>query len=125
MKYEGLESYCLSKNAAVKDYKEEWQATRFMIRGKMFLMLGGDKQGTPIASLKLEPAYGDFVRHEYKDVIPGYYMNKLHWNSIYMDGEVPDDILRDMIDRSYDLILNSLPKHQRIEIESESLDDSN
>lgn len=125
MKYEWLESYCLSKKAAVMDYKEEWQATRFMIRGKMFLMLGGDKQGTPIATLKLEPAYGDFVRQEYSDVIPGYYMNKLHWNSVYLDGEVPDDVFRDMIDRSYDLVVHSLPQKQRIEIEADITESSN
>lgn len=122
MKYEWLESYCLAKKGSVMDYKEEWRATRFMIRGKMFLMLGGDKQGTPIATLKLEPTYGDFVRQEYKDVIPGYYMNKLHWNSVYLDGEVPDDVFKDMIDRSYDLIFQSLPLKHRREINSETTD---
>ena len=52
----------------------------------------------------------EVYRKEYEDVIPGYYLNKVHWNSIYMDGTVPDNVLKEMIDMSYNLILQSLPK---------------
>lgn len=115
MKYEWLDAYCLSKLAAAKDYKAEWEATRYMVGGKMFAMQGGDKEGRPIITLKLEPAFGLLLRSQYKDIIPGYYMNKEHWNSLYLAGEVPDDVLRDMVDRSHRLIFESLPqKTQRL-----------
>lgn len=116
MKYEWIDAYCLSKKGAEKDFKAEWNATRYMIRGKMFAMMGGDKAGDPIISLKLEPAYGELLRSEYQDIIPGYYMNKVHWNSLYLEGNVPDDIVRDMIDRSYNLILGGLSKKLQQEI---------
>lgn len=116
MKYEWLDAYCLGKPGAKKDYKEEWQATRYMIRGKMFAMQGGDKNGTPIITFKLEPDFGTFLRSQYKDIIPGYYMNKEHWNSLYLDGEVSDEIVREMADRSYRLIFTSLSKKLQQEI---------
>lgn len=116
MKYEWLDEYCNSKKGVVKDFKVEWQATRYMINGKMFAMQGGDKYGKPIITLKLEPLFGDLLRKQYEDIVPGYYMNKEHWNSVYLDGEVPDDVLRDMVDKSYLLIFNSLSKKAQAEI---------
>ncbi len=116
MNYTWLDEYCLSKKGAEKDYKPEWEATRYMIRGKMFALLGGDKEGKPIITLKLDPPYGDFLRRQFNDIVPGYYMNKEHWNSLYLDGEVPDDILRGMIDQAYELILASLSKKVQQEI---------
>ncbi|HEX3038075.1 MAG TPA: MmcQ/YjbR family DNA-binding protein [Oscillospiraceae bacterium] len=116
MKYEWLDEYCLSKQGAQKDYKLEWQATRYMVRGKMFAMQGGDKSGTPIITLKLEPSFGSLLRSQYKDIIPGYYMNKEHWNSLYLGGNVPDKVLKEMIDQSYQLIFNSLSKKVQKEI---------
>ncbi len=116
MKYEWMEEFCCSLRGAEKDFKEEWNATRYMIRGKMFAMQGGDKEGRPIITLKLEPSMGEMLRQQYKDIIPGYYMNKEHWNSVYLEGEVPDDVLRDMIDRSHQLIFTSLPKKAQKEI---------
>ncbi|MDF2595951.1 MAG: hypothetical protein K0R69_2292 [Clostridia bacterium] len=116
MKYMWLDEYCLSKIGTDKDFKEEWQATRYMLRGKMFAMQGGDKEGKAIITLKLDPLYGQLLRQNYKDIIPGYYMNKEHWNSLYLDGEVPDEILKDMIDKSHQLILNGLPKKIQKEI---------
>ena len=117
MRYAWLDEFCCSLRGAEKDFKEEWNATRYMIRGKMFAMQGGDKEGRPIITVKLEPAMGEMLRQQYKDIIPGYYMNKEHWNSVYLEGEVPDDVLRDLIDRSHRLILSSLSKKAQKEIE--------
>lgn len=116
MNYEWMDAYCLEKQGVEKDYKEEWEATRYMLRGKMFTMLGGDKNGAPILTLKLEPAFNDYLRQEYQDIVPGYYMNKLHWSSLYLEGDVPDDVVRDMIDRSYETLLRSLSKKLQQEI---------
>ncbi len=118
MKYTWMDEYCLSKKGAQKDFKEEWQATRYMVGGKMFVMQGGDKYGEPIATVKLEPAFGRFLREQYKDIIPGYYMNKEHWNSLYLKGDVPDEVFRDMLDQSYELVRSSLSKSIRKELEA-------
>lgn len=116
MKYEWISDYCLAKKGVEKDYKAEWEATRYMIRGKMFAMQGGDKYGKPIITVKLEPAHGDILRQQYKDIVPGYYMNKDHWNSLYLEGDVPDDVLADMLDNAYNIILRSLSKKTQNEI---------
>jgi len=115
-KYEWLDEYCLSKVGALKDYKPEWDATRYMVGGKMFAMCCSDKHGKPIITLKLDPPFGFMLRQQFDDIIPGYYMNKEHWNSLYLEGVVPDDVVRTMIDESYQLIFQSLTKKLRQEI---------
>ena len=67
-------------------------------------------------TLKLEPAQGEALRAQYEDIVPGYYMNKMHWNSIKPDGAVPDDLLKDMLDRSYELVLGGFSKKRQREI---------
>jgi predicted DNA-binding protein (MmcQ/YjbR family) len=114
--YAWLDEYCLAKVGAVKDYKEEWQATRYLVGGKMFAMCGGDKFDKPIVTLKLEPSFGEALRKEYEDIVPGYYMNKEHWNSLYLEGSVPDDILKTMVDESYKLIFAGLTKKAQTQI---------
>lgn len=116
MNYPWIDSYCTGKKGVQKDYKEEWQATRYMIGGKMFAMQGGDKQNKPIITVKLEPLYGQLLRGQYSDIIPGYYMNKDHWNSLYLEGAVPDEVLREMLDQAYELVLRSLTKKAQAEI---------
>lgn len=111
-----VESHCLAMPGAVKDWKEEWECHRYLVGGKMFLMDGENKEGTPILTLKLEPLRGDLVRKEYGDITPGYYMNKDWWNSIHKDGDVPEDLLRDMLDESYRLVFASLTKKAQKEI---------
>lgn len=116
MKYEWLDEYCLAKQGAIKDFKAEWGATRYQVGGKMFAMIHTNKEGLPIISLKLEPSNGDFFRQEYSDVAPGYYMNKLHWNSLHLEGVVPDRVVKAMIDESYQLIFSALSKKLQKEI---------
>ena len=70
--YEWIDSYCLAKKGVTKDYKEEWQAYRYMTGGKMFAMRGFYKNGEPIFTIKLNPVFGEFLRKEYEDIIPGY-----------------------------------------------------
>ena len=119
MNYEWIDAYCLSKKGVEKDFKVEWDATRYRIRDKMFGMMGGDKEKKPIFTVKLEPSFGEFLRAQYKDIIPGYYMNKEHWNSLYLNGSVPDEVVKEMIDRGYDVLLHSFSKKARQEIAGE------
>ena len=104
-----------------KDLQADWNWIRYQVGGKMFAALCLDDGGRPVyITLKLKPEEGEFWRGQYGDVIPGYYMNKTHWNSINPDGQVPDDILRDMLDRSYVLVLAGLSKKMQREIFGEA-----
>ncbi len=115
MQHEWIDAYCLAKKGCEKDVKEEWGATRYMLCGKMFALRGHDNNGKAIITLKIEPSYGAQLRMEYADITPGYYMNKLHWNSVALDGNVPEALLKEMIDESYTLLLHSLPKKRQKE----------
>lgn len=118
MKYQWIDQYCLKKQGVTKDFKIEWEATRFLIRAKMFVMIGYNKEKEEIISLKLNPEYGAFLRGEYPDIKPGYYLNKDHWNSINLNGDVPDDLLKELIDQSYHLVINSFSKKVQEEIKN-------
>lgn len=117
MKYPWIDDYLLKKPGVTKDLKVEWNWIRYMIGGKMFaaVLLGEDGEPYYI-NLKLEPSEGDFLRQQYEDIIPGYYSNKKHWNSIKPDGAVPDWLLKEMLDKSYILVLNGFSKKKRQEI---------
>lgn len=115
--YPWLDAYCRQKKGASKDFKEEWGAYRYLLGAKMFAMQGSDKEGRQIISLKLSPEEGAMLRGQYQDIRPGYYLNKDHWNSLNLAGDVPDDVLRYMVDASYRLVYASLPKKVQREID--------
>jgi len=113
MPYPWMEEFFMNEPGTAKDYQPDWKATRFFLADKMYAMIGGDKYGKPIVTLKSDPFVGEVLRNEYKDIVPGYYMNKQHWNSVYLDGAVPDEVMKDMIDRAHNLVLEKLPKKVR------------
>lgn len=106
----------LSKKGAVKEFKVEWDAYRFMLGDKMFAMQGLDNLGREILTLKLAPEFGILMRETYEAVIPGYYMNKVHWNSILLNKEMPEDVLKAMMDQSYELVLKGLSQKKQKEL---------
>lgn len=117
MKYEWIDSYLLNKKGVTKDFKIEWNWIRYQIGGKMFAAICLDSDDKPhYITLKLNPDEGEFLRQQFDDIIPGYYMNKTHWNSINPDGEVPDDLLKEMLDKSYQLVLSSFSRKKQEEI---------
>ena len=117
MRYPWIDEYLLSKPGVTKDFKQEWDWIRYMIADKLFCAVCLDATGKPYyITLKLQPAEGELLRQQYADIIPGFYMNKQHWNSVKPDGEVPDDLMRYMLDQSYLLILNSFSKKKQQEI---------
>lgn len=112
-----IEARCLAQKGTQQDYREEWHAWRYLVGGKMYAMRGGDKEGHPILTLKLPPEQGYALREQYAGVIvPGYYMNKEHWNSIYLLGGVPGDIFGKLIETAYQTVLRSLSKKAQAEI---------
>ena len=117
MKYTWIDEYMMGKPGVTKDFQPEWKWIRYQIGGKMFAAVCLDDHDQPYyITLKLEPLEGDFWRKQYDDIIPGYYMNKTHWNSVKADGAVPDDILRDLLDKAYRIVLGSLSKKKQKEI---------
>lgn len=117
MKYDWIDEYLLAKPGTEKDLQPEWNWVRYKIDGKMFSAVCLSDDNAPVyITLKLEPLEGQFMREQYEDIIPGYYMNKTHWNSVRADGNVPDEVLKDMLDKAYSLILGSLSKKRQKEI---------
>jgi len=110
MKRRELIEYCLTLPFAYEDYPFDtviddnaWTAMRHGANKKCFAFITV-YNGKLIANLKCEPNEADLLRHIYKDVTPGYHMNKDHWNTVVIDGDVSEDELKRMIENSYNLI---------------------
>ncbi|MCY7533448.1 MULTISPECIES: MmcQ/YjbR family DNA-binding protein [Bacillus] len=110
MKKETLQAFCLSLQGATHDYQPEWQADRYHIGGKMFAMMGGDVDRKPVITLKCDPQRAEELREMHEGIIPGYYMNKTHWNSIYLDADIPSSFVEELIEYSYQLVFHKLTK---------------
>lgn len=83
--------------------------------GKMFVLINWEDK--PLrANLKCEPCKAEELREKYACVIPGYHMNKKHWNTVYFDGSVEDDIVREWIEHSFDRVVAGFPKKKREEL---------
>ena len=117
MKYDWMDGYLLQKPGVTKDLKREWNWIRYMIGGKMFAAILLDRENVPYyINLKLEPMEGELMRSQWPDIIPGYYANKQHWNSINPDGDVPDELMKAMLDQSYSLVLRGFSRKKRQEL---------
>lgn len=115
-----LDGYLLQQPGTQKQFQPEWQADKYLLRGKMYAYIGtNDKNGRPILTLKLEPLYSEMLQKEYADIVPGYYMNKIHWSTVYLDGEVPRDVVAEMIKASHKTLLSTLSKKAQGEILAE------
>lgn len=117
MRVDWIDGHLMQKPGVTRDFKAEWNWTRYMVGGKLFCALCyGDDGQLVYVTMKLEPLRGEFLRGQFEDVIPGYYMNKLHWNSVRAQGSLPEDILGDMLDESYALVAGALPKRVQREL---------
>ena len=117
MRYQWMDEYLLSKPAVTKDLQPEWNWIRYKIGDRMFAAILLDDDDRPVyINLKLEPAEGEFLRGQYADIIPGYYSDKRCWNSVMPDGQVPDELLKALLDKSYGLVLKGFSKKKQREI---------
>ncbi len=117
MKYGWIDEFLLNKTGVTKDLQPEWNWIRYQIGGKMFAAICRDNGNKPVyITLKLDPLEGDFWRKQYEDIIPGYYMNKVHWNSVKAEGNITDDVLKDLLNKSYKIVLESFSKKKQKEI---------
>lgn len=107
MNIEEFRDYCIRKKGVTEELPFGPQTLVFKVMGKMFAIT--DIDGFESINLKCDPEKAVILREEYSGVIPGYHMNKKHWNTVSTDGSVPDNLLREWIDESYDLIVAGLP----------------
>lgn len=107
-----VEDYVLSKPFTIEDYPFGPEAAVFKVGGKMFALTV--PPGNPSrVNLKCDPTLAIALRQRFKGITPGYHMNKQHWNTVELDGSVPEDEIKKMVDHSYDLVVASLPKSKR------------
>lgn len=108
--------YFLDKPGAFEDFPFGPDVAVFKVVSKMFGTLGWE-DGLARINLKCDPAQAQILRDMFDAVLPGYHMNKTHWNTVLLDGSVPTGELQRMIDHSYALVAKSLTKAQRAPLE--------
>ena len=106
--------YCLSFSGVTEDFPFDEQTLVFKVKGKMFALTNVDHFTS--FNAKAAPEDGIALREQYAGIKPGYHMNKKHWNTIAVDGSVPDAVMRDLLKNSYDLVVKGLTKKQREEL---------
>lgn len=112
-----IRKYCNSKKGVVEDFPFDFQTLVFKIGGKMFALTDIDSEELTL-NLKCDPYVSLELRSRYSQITPGYHMNKKHWNSVIVDGSIPDKEILKLIDDSYNLVLKGLKKSIRAEIEN-------
>ncbi|MHB9851037.1 MmcQ/YjbR family DNA-binding protein [Streptomyces krungchingensis] len=112
-----LRTFCLSFNAAVEDFPFNPQTSVFKVLGKLFALTHLDAAPLTV-NLKCDPEDAVRLRGEYPGlVVPGYHMNKRHWNTVTADGSLPDKLVRELIEDSYDLVVAGLPRAERLRLD--------
>ena len=118
MNLETFYEYCLSKKGASEHFPFDEDTLVFKVGGKMFALssLLQWEKGAPSVNLKCDPERAQELRAEYDAIEPGYHMSKVHWNTIAVNQDAPDALLKELIDHSYDLVFKSLTKKIQTEI---------
>jgi len=118
MNLEAYYEYCLSKKGTTEHFPFDQDTLVFKVGGKMFALssLNQWEKGEPKVNLKCNPDYALELRAQYSDVQPAFHMSKVHWNTIVINSEIPDKLVKEWIDNSYDLVFKSLTKKLQNEI---------
>ena len=112
-----LRRHCLGYAGAVEDFPFGPETSVFKVHGKVFALTALER--TPLeVSVKCEPGLAVELRNTYPAIRPGYHLNKRHWNTVDVDGSLPDRLVLDMIEDSYDLVVAGLPKHAQASLGS-------
>ncbi|WP_133911732.1 MmcQ/YjbR family DNA-binding protein [Streptomyces sp. NBC_00582] len=112
-----LRALCLSFNAVVEDFPFRPEISVFKVGGKMFALSWTDERPLKV-NLKCDPEDAVRLRGEHPGLIaPGYHMNKRHWNTVTVDGDLPDRLVRELVEDSYDLVVAGLPRAERLRLD--------
>lgn len=111
MNLENIRAYCLKKKGVTESLPFNEDTPVYKVMGKMFLL----SNLTPPVSIniKCDPEFAVELREKYDAVTPGYHMNKLHWNTVILDGSIPDKYIYKWINHSYDLIVIGLSQKEK------------
>src|ERR687894_1944136 len=107
-----LRRWCLQQAGSIEEFPFGPETSVFKVAGKIFALSALDR--TPLAvSVKCEPDLAVALRDSHPEIRPGYHLNKRHWNTITLDGTLPDQLVRDLIEDSYDLVVSGLRRAPR------------
>lgn len=115
MNIEEFRDYCMAKPGVTEGFPFDKTTLVFKVMGKMFALT--DTEDPFAINLKCDPERAVQLRAQYPAVIPGYHMNKQHWNTINIDGSMNDEFLWELVEHSYDLIVKSLTKAKKLELQ--------
>ncbi|MDF1816157.1 MAG: MmcQ/YjbR family DNA-binding protein [Verrucomicrobiales bacterium] len=114
-----IREYFLSKPATTEEQPFGPDVLVYKVKNKMFATLGFDESdGHGRTNLKCDPDRAVELRETYEAILPGYHMNKRHWNTLILNGSIPPQTIRELADHSYDLVVAGLPKKIREELTS-------
>lgn len=124
MNLETFYEYCLTKKAVTEHFPFDEDTLVFKVGGKMFALssLKQWEKQEPSVNLKCDPERALELRANYDAINEGYHMSKIHWNTVAINQDVPDAMLKALIDHSYDLVLKSLTKKIQAEIANSPID---
>ena len=112
MNIEDFREYCLAKKASSEDFPFGPDTLVMRVGGKLFALTGLDGERFTV-NLKCDPDRAVELREEHPEIIPGWHMNKKHWNTVDFEGSLDGRLLRELIDHSYDLVAKSLKKAEK------------
>lgn len=112
MDFEAISRYCKTKKGTTGTYPFGEGILVMKVASKMYALLM-IWNGRPMVSLKCDPYIAENLRQQYAAVIPGYHLNKMHWNSVLLDGAITEEDLLPMIDHSYDLVFKGLTRAEK------------
>jgi len=112
MDMETIRKYCLEKKSTTESFPFGESTLVFKVSGKIFLLMSLDSLPLQF-NVKCDPEKAEELRESYSSIIPAFHMNKKHWNSVILNGQVNAKLIREMIDESYALVVQSLPLKER------------
>ena len=107
-----LRKWCLSRAGATEEFPFDGVTSVFKVAGKVFAISNLGSRPLRV-SVKCEPELAEQLRATYPAIRPGYHLNKRHWNTITLDGSLPDQMVLDLVEDSYDLVVAGLPRATR------------
>ncbi|MGW2080050.1 MmcQ/YjbR family DNA-binding protein [Streptomyces sp. NPDC001939] len=110
-----LRALCLSFNAAVEEFPFNPDTSVFKVLGKLFALTNLDARPLTV-NLKCDPEDAVRLRADHDAIVPGWHMNKRHWNTVTV-GELPDRMIRELVEDSYDLVVAGLPRAERLKLD--------
>ena len=117
MHIEEFRMYCLHKPMVTEEFPFDETTLVFKVMGKMFALTGLDELEFKV-NLKCDPERSIELREEYENIIAGFHMNKKHWNTVKPDGSLSNELFKELIDHSYDLVVKGLPKKLRDQLKN-------